>query len=369
MIDARRSGASRRAFPFDEPLLISVGILLLVGLAALHSVDVQQVQANLAVKQAIYAVIGVGIMAALRFTPMERIQAAGGWLYAFNLACLLAVLLFSEARGGAQRWLELGPLQFQPSELSKVVLIITLSAFYVKRREEIRRASTFFLSILHIAPPLLLIILQPHVGGAVSVLVLWLAVSLFAGVPWRYILGLFVVSFSLLGVILATPQITVFDHARDRINAMVNPDPEGNGYHQKQAKIAIANGGLVGTGYMKGDRIKGGHVPEQQNDFIFTVIGEEGGLMACFLLITAFAFFLGRLWLISLNTRSSIGRLITAGVLGVLGFHVVVNIGMNIGLTPVVGLWLPFLSAGGTALWMCFACVGLAMNAAASDEA
>ncbi len=203
--------------------------------------------------------------------------------------------------------------------------------------------------------------MQPHLGGAVALIVIWAVVSIYAGVPWKY----FIFAGSLLAALMSfawfTPGV-LSDYQHKRVYDFINPDPKAGGYQATRSIIAIGSGGLAGAGYLKGDQKAAQYIPEQHNDFVFSVIGEEGGLIGSTLVIGFFSFFFYRVWLVGFRTQNAMDRMVVGGLFGVLVFHTVVNLGMVLQLTPVVGLWLPFLSAGGTALWTCMAAVGILDN-------
>jgi rod shape determining protein RodA len=241
-----------------------------------------------------------------------------------------------------------------------VLLVVTLSAFFVKHAE-LGQAALFLRSLAHVAPFVLLVLLQPHLAGAASLLAIWLAVSVTAGLSWRVV----AVAAALVAVLGAAAWLTpglIRPYMRDRIEAMVRPDAQAGSYQQDQALIALGVGGATGVGYLQGERKSSGYIPEQQNDFVLSVIGEEGGMVACAMLFAGFILFFARVWYVGHRSEHPFGRMAAAGVLAVLGFHVFVNLGMNLGVLPVAGLWLPFVSYGGTALWMCMACLGILLG-------
>ncbi len=341
-------------------LLASAAMLLFFGLAALYSIDYDR-ETGWFTKQLVLAALGIVPFLLFYKVPPEFWQRAATPLYIFSLVMLMAVLVKGESAGGAQRWLVIGPIQFQPSEFSKIALALTLGAFYANRQDYIRRPSTFVLSFLHLLPPLLLVFKQPHLGGTLTLIAVWFAVTVVAGVPWRFIGVALVLGFLLGGVAWKVPGILTAEQ-RGRVLAFVNPDPKGESYQQTRALVALGSGGAFGAGYLHGDLKAAGTVPEQQTDFIFSVVGEEGGLFGVTLLMGAFGFFFYRCWQASFRAPTAYQRFAGAGILAALGFHFFANIGMNLMILPVVGLWLPFVSYGGTALWMCMGAVGFFMS-------
>ena len=356
------SSVHRPGGGLDWWLLGSAAVLLFLGLAAIHSIDISRTTAPFMFKQLLWAFIGVGALVVCASITQRAWMRWAPVLYTLSVASLLAVLLIGKNTKGATRWIEVGPLQFQPSEMAKVLLIITLATYFTKRQAEVKDFKTFFGSLLHVAPVAGLVLMQPHLAGCLSLIMIWLAISLYAGVPWKFVLGTGVAVACLCSVALFTPGVLP-PYMQGRVYALTHPDPKKNTYQQDRAKIAFGVGGLTGVGYGHGEQKAARNIPEQQNDFIFTVIGEEGGLVGAGLTLAAFVFFFFRVWLVGYRSVEPFGQMLSAGVLAVLGFHTIINLGMNVGILPVAGLWLPFISYGGTALWMCMACVGLLVGA------
>lgn len=368
MVDARghpSSPVDRR--PFDVWLALSVAILLGFGLLAIYSAGMRPGSSDYFAKQLVFAV--AGLIPLLLFWKIDYRwwSRASVGLYVLNLLLLLSVLAIGVERNGARRWIELGGFQFQPSELCKLILVLTLSAFYAKRQDVITRPGTFLLSIAHVLPPILMVFLEPHLGATLVLVAIWVTISLFAGVPIRYLAYTALLLGLIAGIAWTAPGV-LKPYQRARVIGMFEGDQQGKGYQPYRAVLAIGSGGLMGEGFLKGEQKRGGYIPDQHTDFIFTVIGEEGGLVGCAILLGAYALLFYRIWIVLFMAREPPIRMMAAGVLGLLGFHTVANLGMNLQLLPVVGLWLPFLSYGGTALWLCMACVGLVLNLGANEK-
>ena len=350
------SPSEGEASGFDSILIVSATVLIVFGLAALYSIDYSR-HTSWFTKQIVLGMMGVVPFLLFWKIPARFWHRISSGLYVVSLLLLLAVLKAGVTTGGAQRWLQIGPLQFQPSEFSKMALAMTLAAFYANRIEYIKRPSTFVLGIVHAAIPMALVFKQPHLGGALTLLAIWFAVTVVAGVPWRFI-GIA----ALLGVVLGftawnVPHVLTTEQ-KSRIIGFVHPDPKKDGYQQTRALEALGSGGAFGSGYLKGTMKAAGSVPEQQTDFVFSVIGEEGGMFGVILMLSAFGFFFYRCWLASFRASEPFQMFAAAGILAALAFHFAANIGMNLMVLPVVGLWLPFVSYGGTALWFCMASLG-----------
>lgn len=355
------SRQARTPRPTDGWLIFAVLALLAVGLMSLYSVDAARTGTGQFKKQLVNAVIGLGPFCLMYFVEPTFWRRIASALYVLNLCVLAFVLVKGSTIKGATRWVDIGPLQFQPSELAKIFTVLTLASFFATRMDRVRHFSTFALSFLHVAVPIVLIFKQPHLGASLVLLTIWLAISLAAGVRIRFVVGSIVSLVLALGLAFSVPGV-MSDYQKKRVKAMFVQDDQGMDYQASRAQIAFGVGGLTGTGYLKGAQKKGGFIPEQHNDFIFTVIGEEGGLFGCTLVLGAFGLLFYRIWLVMFNSVEPYSRMLAAGVLGLLAFHTMANLGMNLQLIPVVGLWLPFLSSGGTALWLCLACVGLILN-------
>jgi rod shape determining protein RodA len=338
-----------------------------MGLMSLFSVDAGHAGSSYFKKQLLRVLVGIGPFCIFYLTDPAFWRRYSKLLYAVNVLMLGAVLLVGRSGGGAQRWIQIGPLDFQPSEIAKLFVILTVSSFFLTRQGKVRTLATFALSFVHILLPLLLVFYQPHLGATLVIMVACLTVSLTAGVRIRFIVG------SLLLIVLALVLALRVNgllqpYQKERVRAMFQANQRGNAYQALRAQIAFGSGGVVGEGYLRGEQKKGRYIPEQHTDFIFTVIGEEGGLLGCTFVLAAFGFFYYRVWLVMLEAKDPYHRMVVAGILGILSFHTIVNLGMNLQLLPVVGLWLPFMSYGGTAMWLCMSCVGLLLNISSREK-
>lgn len=354
---------------FDFVLAAATLGLILIGLMAIYSVSlVPGVPASFK-KQLILVGIGLVPFAVFFSLPYNLWQRVSNSIYVINLLLLVLVLFKGVTRGHAKRWLDIGITEVQPSEFTKIACILTLSLFFYNRLDRIRDVRTFALSFLHILPSLVLLMKQPHMGATVAVIVTWLAMALVAKVPWKYVIITVVTAVTIFGVALNT-NFLLRDYHRARIAAMFSGDEQGGGYQQLQASIAFGSGGITGTGFLKGKQKAAKVVPEQHSDFILTVIGEEGGMVGVFTVFLLYAIFFIRGWMICLKVNNPYGRMLGIGVLTMLAFHMMINVQMNLGIGPVVGLWLPFVSYGSSAMWFCLMCLGLLLqlNAQTEDE-
>ena len=344
----------------DPWLALSSACLILVGFMAIYSATAATGPHDVFKKQIVFFLVGLVPFAILWRIPPQIWQRASNALWLLNIGLLAVVLVKGQSAKGAQRWIDIGPMQFQPSEMSKLFCVITLATFFYTRRNEIKKPSTLFMSFLHVGPSLALIFKQPHLGATAVVFCAWLVMAIVAGTPWKHL----VVAGVCLG--LLGGSLSLHGYQKDRLKGFVDKDTKGNSYQTHQAALAFGAGGVFGRGFLKGEQKN--TVPERHNDFIFAVIGEEGGLVVCCLVVAGFLATYGRMWLTMAQTEDYWGRLALAGVITCLGFHTAVNIFMTLAIVPVVGLWLPFMSYGGTALWLCMAFLGLAHNVYRHDQ-
>ena len=271
-------------------------------------------------------------------------------IYLLALALLIAVEVMGVIGMGARRWVDLGLFQLQPSEIMKIALILALARyFHGIAHEDIGRIPLLIVPALMTILPAVLIVRQPDLGTAALIMMLATAILFLAGVRiWKFMLG-----FALL--VAAVPiawSFLLHDYQRQRILTYLNPerDPLGAGYHIMQSKIALGSGGVFGKGFMQGTQSHLNFLPERQTDFIFTMLAEEFGLIGCLILVSLYIFILAYGVAISLRARSQFGRLVGMGVIVTFFLYIFINIAMVTGLIPVVGVPLPLVSYGGTAL-------------------
>ncbi len=272
-------------------------------------------------------------------------------LYAGALLLLLAVEVFGETRMGATRWLALGPVSLQPSELMKIGIVLALARYY--HQLDARKTGT----VLWIVPPFLMVVApvalvmhQPDLGTALMILFAGICIMFLGGLLWRIIAAGAIVAVG--GAVFAYSSL-LHDYQRDRVNVFlgITDDPLGAGYHVLQSKIAIGSAGLFGRGYLQGTQSQLDFLPERHTDFIFTMIVEEFGLFGGALVLGLFGALMALTMQVALRARSLFGKLAAAGVAATLACDVFINTAMVIGLVPVVGIPLPIISFGGTAMF------------------
>ena len=271
-------------------------------------------------------------------------------LYGIALLLLVGVELVGATRMGAQRWLDLGPLSLQPSEFMKIGIVLALARYY--QQLDARKTGTVLWAVpplLMIAVPVALVMHQPDLGTALLILAAGVIIMFLGGLLWRIIAAGAIVAVG--GAIFAYTSV-LHDYQRDRVNVFlgITDDPLGAGYHVLQSKIAIGSAGLFGRGYMEGTQSQLDFLPEKHTDFIFTMIVEEFGLLGGALVLGLFGLLMGLTMQVAMRARSLFGKLAAAGVAATLACYVFINTAMVIGLVPVVGIPLPIISFGGTAM-------------------
>jgi rod shape determining protein RodA len=297
-----------------------------------------------------FAVLLVIVIAAASFLDTRFWLAIAYPLYAATLLLLLAVEVVGETRMGATRWLSIGPLSLQPSELMKVAIVLALARYY--HQLDPRKTGTVLWTIpafLMIAAPVALVMHQPDLGTAMLILFAGIAVMFLGGLLWRIIAAGAIVA---VGGAVYAYNYLLHGYQRDRIGVFLGivDDPLGTGYHVLQSKIAIGSAGLFGRGWMQGTQSQLDFLPEKHTDFIFTMIVEEFGLLGGVLVLGLYGALMALALNVAMRARSLFSKLAAAGIAATLAAYVFINTAMVIGLAPVVGIPLPMISFGGTAM-------------------
>jgi rod shape determining protein RodA len=312
-------------------------------------------------RQGLFVGIGFGLMAVVASIDYRRFRDLAPFLFLGVAGLLLLVVspLGSESKG-TQAWFQLGPFQLQPSEFAKLALIFGLAAVMAQFRDEVdgRRLGAA-LAVLGV--PLALIMLQPDLGTALVLVAIAAGVLLVGGARPKHLAVLFVVG--VLGVAVVLNSDMLADYQQDRITGFLNQEGgDTGGYNLEQSKIAIGAGGTFGRGIFNGTQTRLDNVPEQHTDFIFTAVGEELGFAGAGTLLALFAILVWRIWRTAQLARDDFGSLVCVGVLSMLLFQVFENVGMTMGIMPITGITLPFVSYGGSSLLASFVAVGLVLN-------
>ncbi len=348
-------------------MLVIIGLLVTVGLLMIYSstraslVDDGLAPTKKVFTQVISLVIALVALFVVACIDYEKIISVAMPIMGATLALLVLVLLLP-ADKGAHRWIHLGPYNLQPAELAKVAVIILLAAFLASRDDEVDTLSLVSRSLVYAAVPSALIFLEPDIGTVAVIMCAWLTMLFVAGAKARHLGAYVLAAVVLFGA--AWNLGVIRPYQKERILSFIDPDKDaqGSGYHLRQSMIAIGSGGLWGQGLFRGKQTQLGFVPDQETDFIFTAIGEELGFMGSLVVIALYAGLVWRVYGVAATAKDMQGRLVAAGIAAVLCVHVVVNISMTIGLMPVKGLPLPFVSYGGSNLLTNAIFIGLLQN-------
>jgi rod shape determining protein RodA len=305
--------------------------------------------------------MGLTLMVTIAFIEYRFYSDFAYIVYSIALFLLIVVWGYGIITSGAQRWVKIGPLSFQPSEFVKISLILALAKFFHRppqRKGYSLKQLPFPFLLLFV--PMVLILKQPDLGTAIILLLVFFSILIFVKIRWSSLLTIGVAGAA------AVPLLWGFlkEYQRKRIITFFNPDldPLGTGYHLIQSKIAFGSGGILGKGFMKGTQSKLGFLPEQQTDFIFSALGEEWGLIGSLFVIGLY--FVLILWglRIAVQARDRFGAILAFGVVAMLFWHIFINIGMVLGMMPVVGIPLPLLSYGGSFMISALIGIGLLLN-------
>jgi rod shape determining protein RodA len=346
------------ALRLDPPLLSALILLSVMGMFVLYSAGGEDPQ--MMWRQGLRLVIGFALMVVLAQVPPRNLRQWTPWIFALGVIVLIAVLELGEVGKGARRWLDLGLLRFQPSEIMKLAVPMMVAA-YLSEKSLPPTWRELLVALLMVIVPMLLIAKQPDLGTALLIGSAGFFVIFLGGIRWRILIAL-----AALVPILATVawEFLLHDYQRRRVLTFLNPesDPLGSGYHIIQSKIAIGSGGVYGKGWLNGTQSQLDFLPERSTDFIFSVFGEEFGLVGALILISLYLLIIFRGLYIGATAPDTFGRLL-AGALSLTFFvYVFVNAGMVTGLLPVVGVPLPLVSYGGTSMVTLMAGFGILMS-------
>ena len=303
--------------------------------------------------------LGVAVMAVIAQAPPEIYRGIAPWLFGVTMILLILTLILGDHSKGAQRWLDLGFVRFQPSEMMKLAMPMTIAAFMHGRRLP-PTLLTILAALLLISLPTVLVMVQPDLGTSLLIVAAGVFALFFAGLQWRWIL-------LAAGTVAAAAPILwerLHEYQRQRVLTFLDPesDPLGAGYHITQSKIAIGSGGVFGKGWLNGTQAKLDFLPESHTDFIFAVYAEELGLLGVILLLMLYLAIVGRCLWIAHRAQDTFQRLLSAALAMTFFVYVFINMGMVLGLMPVVGVPLPLVSYGGTSAVTLLASFGMLMS-------
>ncbi|MFQ3573201.1 MAG: rod shape-determining protein RodA [Thermodesulfovibrionales bacterium] len=352
----------------DYVTFFIVLILAIIGVLTIYSatrppVDIFQ-QQDFYIKQIVWLLISIIFMLMVLTFDYIWLQRFAYVFYIMGLIALILVFILGKTSMGAQRWISIGPLSFQPSEFFRLAFIIAYSAYLSNIREPVKDKIYIKSALVFAFIPIVLLIKQPDLGTSILLFCIFVILSIVKGINRRFIItatiiGLISVPF--LGDILWDK---LKDYQKSRLTAFINPeeDTAGAGYHIYQSKISIGSGGLTGKGYLKGTQGPLRFLPEKHTDFIFSVYAEETGFLGSIFLISLYLILFLRGIDTALKAKDEFGRLVATGITAMFFIYFTVNVGMTIGIMPVVGVPLPFMSYGGTALLSNFIAAGILIS-------
>ncbi|MSO40870.1 MAG: rod shape-determining protein RodA [Solirubrobacterales bacterium] len=367
---ARRSGVLERLnIPHMDGVLVGSALGLIAfsvfTLASVTQDDIPGQPFFFVIRQSAYALVGVALMLAIARVDYSRFRELRVGIYSFMVATICFVLAFGAAAGGARRWIELPYFRFQPSELAKLLLIVSLAAFVIERTRggrDLRQTARML--ALGLAPAAL-VFLQPDLGTGIVLMVITLAVLFIAGVPWSHFAataGVATVVALLTFVVAPTFGVPLLrGYQEERLTSFLNPSDEDAGsssYQINQALIAVGSGGKTGRGD-QATQTDLNFLPERHTDFVFAVVGERFGFLGAAFVLSLYALLIWRALRILTLSKNLYGTLIAGGIVAMVMFQVFVNVGMNLGLMPVTGITLPLMSYGGSSVLVTFMAIGL----------
>src|SRR3989338_7399035 len=345
----------------DWLLTGSVVLLTVFGLVSLYSSSIGREDFSNFQKQAIFLAVGLILMlvfASLDWRLLKNNPYLIIALYVLGAAALIGLFFFAPETRGTRGWYRFGDLAFDPVELMKLVLVILMAKYLSLRHIALYKLREIALSGAYFALPVVLIFLQPNLGSALVLMALWMAVMLVSGIKIRHFLV--IVTVAVLVFSLGW-TVVLKDYQKARIMSFIEPelDPLGMGWSQLQSKIAIGNGGIFGQGFGNGTQTQHLFLSEQQTDFIFAAIGEEFGLMGILALFLLYFTLIFRVIRLAVHAESNFPRFFAVGFAALIVFQVFINVGMNLGLLPIIGLPLPLVSYGGSALLFSYMGIGI----------
>lgn len=345
-------------------ILICSVVLLIIGLIALFSATQESGYSEFK-KQILWFIVSIPIVIIVMFVDYNTIVKFSPFLYGVFILLLIGVL-FTEPVNGATSWYQITEtLKFQPSELAKIFVIMFVALVMVKiqsnNKNEINRIPKLLIVLASVGVPLLLIILQPDYGTAMAFIVATCFMLFAAGIDKKYI----IIAFLLILITVPIAYLYVLpEHAKTRIQVFLNPniEPRGAGYNIIQSKLAIGAGKLFGMGILKGNQTQLGYLYPKTTDFIFSVIGEELGFIFAGAIIVLYIVMITKAIYVAKTAKNDLGSYIAIGIAGIFSFHMIENIGMTMGLLPITGVPLPFVSYGGSSMITNFMCIAMLLN-------
>lgn len=353
---------------FDVPLLIVSGLLLLIGLAIQYAVSLSGNTIGIFYRQLIFSSVGVVLFFLLASYNYHRLAKLNRIAYVALIVFLIYLIVLGDPIRGSARWIDLGFFQLQPAELAKIIVGLGLARWLYLKRGQINSWLNFLITFLYAAIPAVLIFLEPDLGSAAIVMAVWFGIMLISPLKKTYIIIFFIAALAFGGIAW---KFILHDYQHQRVEVFLNPDkdPKGKGYNVRQAIIAVGSGEVFGRGLGRGLQSQLKFLPERQTDFIFASASEEIGFVGGLGLLFLYYLLFRRLLYIMQYARDDLAMYITGGILFLFAAQVLINIGMNIGLLPVTGIPLPFLTYGGSSLLVTCIALGIVQNVARQSKA
>lgn len=335
-------------------MLVPIILILALGITVIFSSN-----EPLAIQQLIFAVIGLGGYFLVKWFDYRALPGLIKILYVSIIVLLVITWFIGFETRGSTRWISLGPLNFQPSEFAKPVLILILAWFWSKNNANWR---SIFVSFLYALPIFFLIFIQPDLGTSLTILAIWGGLLVASNISFKKLIIFILAGF----LVLPASWFFMQDYQRERLVSFISPenDPQGIGFHSIQSTIAVGSGGVFGRGLGRGTQSRLQFLPEFRTDFIFAFIAEELGFVGSSIVLVLYAIILFMIFQSLNGSRDRFGELICVGVLSMISIQIFINIGMNIGLLPITGITLPLLSYGGSSLISVLICLGLVASVA-----
>jgi len=354
-----------RRFPLrkmDKVLLFAAVGISIFGIIMIYSATRVDAPSTFYLKrQLMYFFLALVAMLLAAGFDYRKIMPYSRILYGITIFLLLLVFVFP-ASGGAHRWISLWFFDLQPSEVAKVAVILTLATFIADRRMEIRSNQEFLKALGIALVPMLLIFLEPDLGITLSIFAIFVAMVLIGGARLKQMAALGAGTLVMVSAAIGLHLLKAYQVNRLMVFVKPGLDPLGAGYNLLQSKIAIGSGQLVGRGLFHGTQTNLKFIPAHHTDFIFSVVGEELGFIGAMILLALFAILVWRAFKVAATARDSFGTMVAVGIVVMFLFQILVNVGMTMGIMPVTGITLPFMSFGGSSLIINFICVGLLLN-------
>ncbi|MFH1623737.1 MAG: rod shape-determining protein RodA [Pseudomonadota bacterium] len=354
----------RLALNFDWPLLFLTILIASIGIINLYSASSAGKELSgtpIYLKQIYWVAIGMFLMIICFSVDSRTFERFAFPLFMLTVILLILTVPFGKSVSGSRRWLQLGVISLQPSELLKITLILTLAKYLKKyRAQKLGITRSLIVPIFMLAMPTVLILQQPDLGTALIVLLIFFSLLIFNGIRMRTFLVM--ISVFLAGFPLFWHYLR--DYQKMRILTFINPnlDPLDSGYHLIQSKIAVGSGVFWGKGFLRGTQNQLHFLPEQKTDFVFSVLAEEWGFVGAFIVVGLYLLLIILSLRVAGSVKEEFGAFVSVGIVSMLFWHILINIGMSIGIIPVVGVPLPFMSYGGSSTITFFIGIGLLMN-------